>query len=89
MRAVIEAAHKRQKLAVVHIGTLADARAAIDAGADGLVHLFVDKDPDPEFGKFVAAHKAFVIPTLVVLKSVTGVGGGAHARRRRTHRSRI
>jgi len=76
MRAVIAAAHQRQKLAVVHIGTLADARAAIDAGADGLVHLFVDKDPDPELGKFIAAHKAFVIPTLVVLKSVTGVAGG-------------
>jgi imidazolonepropionase-like amidohydrolase len=77
MRAVIEAAHRRKKLAVVHIGTLADARAAIDAGADGLVHLFVDKAPDAELGRFVAAHKAFVIPTLVVLKSVTGVPGGA------------
>jgi len=77
MRAVIGAAHQRQKLAVVHIGTLAAAREAIDAGADGLVHLFVDKDPDPELGKFIASHKAFVIPTLVVLKSVTGVGGAA------------
>lgn len=77
LRAVIAAAHKRQKLAVVHIGTLADARAAIDAGADGLVHLFVDKEPDAELGKFIAAHKAFAIPTLVVLKSITGVGGGA------------
>lgn len=77
MRAVIAAAHKRDKLAVVHIGSLAGARDAIDAGADGLVHLFVDKDPDPELGRFVARHKAFVIPTLVVLKSVTGVGGGA------------
>ncbi len=77
MRAVIEAAHRREKLAVVHTGTLADARAAIDAGADGLVHLFVDRDPDPELGRFVAKHRAFVIPTLVVLKGITGVGGGA------------
>ncbi|HEX6178595.1 MAG TPA: CIA30 family protein [Thermoanaerobaculia bacterium] len=77
LRAVIDATHKRGKLAVVHVGTLADARAAIDAGADGLVHLFVDRDPDPEFGTFVAKHRAFAIPTLVVLKSITGVGGGA------------
>jgi len=77
MRAVIEAAHRRGKLAVVHIGDLAGARAAIDAGADGLVHLFVDREPDPEFGRFVAAHRAFVIPTLTVLMSITGVGGGA------------
>ena len=77
MRAVIDAAHKRQKLAVVHTATLATAREAIDAGADGLVHLFVDKDPDAELGKFVASKKAFVIPTMVVLKSITGVGGGS------------
>ncbi|MFL5541122.1 MAG: amidohydrolase family protein, partial [Longimicrobiaceae bacterium] len=77
MRAVIAAAHRRGKLAVVHIGDLAGARAAIDAGADGLVHLFVDRDPDPEFGRFVAAHRAFVVPTLTVLMSITGVGGGA------------
>ena len=77
LRAVVEAAHRRQKLAVVHIGTLADARTAIDAGADGLVHLFVDRDPDPELGRFLAKHHAFAVPTLVVLKSITGVGGAA------------
>ncbi|MDQ6829455.1 MAG: CIA30 family protein, partial [Gemmatimonadota bacterium] len=77
MRAVVVAAHKRGKLAVVHIGDLAGARDAIDAGADALVHLFVDRDPDPNFGRFVAAHHAFVVPTMTVLKSITGVGGGA------------
>jgi imidazolonepropionase-like amidohydrolase len=77
MRAVIAAAHRRGKLAVVHVGDLAGARAAIDAGADGLVHLFVDRDPDPEFGRFVARHQAFVIPTMTVLMSITGAGGGA------------
>lgn len=77
MRAVVAAAHKRHKLAVVHIGSLAGARDAIDAGADGVVHLFVDQDPDPELGTFLAQHKAFAIPTLVVLKSITGVAGGA------------
>jgi imidazolonepropionase-like amidohydrolase len=75
MRAVIAAAHQRKKLAVVHIGTLADARAAIDAGADGLVHAFVDQNPDADFGKFAKAHKVFVIPTMTVLRSVTGVSG--------------
>jgi len=77
MRAVIAAAHRRGKLAVVHVGDLAGARAAIDAGADGLAHLFVDRQPDPEFGRFVAAHHAFVVPTLTVLMSITGTGGGA------------
>ncbi|HEX9986021.1 MAG TPA: CIA30 family protein [Thermoanaerobaculia bacterium] len=76
MRALIEAAHKRKKLAVVHIGTLAGARAAIGAGADGLVHLFADRAPDAELGAFIAQHQAFVIPTLVVLKSLSSPAGG-------------
>lgn len=77
LRATVAAAHARGKMALVHIGDLAGAREAISAGADGLAHLFVDRDPDPEFGKFVAAHKAFVVPTLTVLESITGVGGAA------------
>lgn len=77
MRAVIAATHARGKLAVVHIGTLAAARQALDAGADGLVHLFVDRAPDAEFGAYVARKKAFIIPTLSVLQSVTGVPHGA------------
>jgi imidazolonepropionase-like amidohydrolase len=74
--ALVRAAHARGKLAVVHVGTLADARMAIGAGADGLMHLFVDRAPDAEFGRFVAAHHAFVVPTLTVLKSVVGDAHG-------------
>jgi imidazolonepropionase-like amidohydrolase len=74
--AVARAAHARGKLAVVHVGTLADAHVAIDAGADGLVHLFTDRAPDAGFGRYVAAHKAFVVPTLTVLRSVVGIPGG-------------
>jgi imidazolonepropionase-like amidohydrolase len=77
MAAVIAAAHRRGKLAVVHISTLEAARDAIGAGADGLAHLFIDRRPDPEFGRFVASHRAFVIPTLTVLESATGVASGA------------
>ena len=76
MAAVVAAAHKRGKLAVVHIHSLEEARDAIDAGADGLVHLFVDKI-DPEFGRFAASHKAFIVATLAVEESMTGVAGGA------------
>jgi len=77
LAALVAAAHQRGKLAVVHIGTLAGARDAIEAGADGLAHLFVDRAPDPEFGRFAAAHHVFVVPTLTVLESVTGVASGA------------
>ena len=77
MRAVVAAAHKRGKLAVVHIGSLQGARDAIEVGADGLVHTFEDAPPDPQFGRFVAAHHAFVIPTLTVNMSVSGTPGAA------------
>ncbi|MEJ7812840.1 MAG: CIA30 family protein [Gemmatimonadaceae bacterium] len=88
MRAVIAAVHRRGKLAVVHIGSLAGARAAIEAGADGLVHLFVDRAPDAGFARLASATaraagtgraagtSAFVIPTLTVLRSITGTPGG-------------
>jgi len=77
LKAVIAAAHKRDKLAVVHIGSLAQAREAIADGADGLAHLFVDRAPDPDFGRFVAEHHAFVVPTLTVLESVAVAPSGA------------
>ncbi len=77
LKAVIKAAHKRNKLAVVHIGSYQGARDAIEAGADGLAHLFTDRPPDADFGKFVAQHGAFVIPTLTVLQSVLGIKTGA------------
>jgi imidazolonepropionase-like amidohydrolase len=76
MAAVIAAAHQRGKLAVVHIGSLQDARAAIQAGADGLAHLFVDAAPDADFAALVAQHHAFVVPTLSVLASISGSPSG-------------
>jgi hypothetical protein len=77
LKAAITAAHARKKLAVVHIGSLQGAREAVEAGADGLEHLFIDRAPDAEFGRFVASQHAFVTPTLAVLESVCGRGGGA------------
>ncbi|HEV7676320.1 MAG TPA: CIA30 family protein, partial [Candidatus Angelobacter sp.] len=76
MAAVIAAAHKRGKLAVVHIGSLQGARDAIEAGADGLAHLFVDVAPDPGFAELVSKHHAFVVPTLSVLASISGAPSG-------------
>lgn len=73
LAAVIAAAHKRGKLAVVHIGSLQQAIDVIEAGADGLAHLFVGEHSDPDFGRLAAAHHVFVIPTLSVLNSICGI----------------
>ena len=76
LKAVIAAAHARKKLAIVHIGSLQYAREAVEAGADGLAHLFIDRSPDAGFGRLMASHHAFAIPTLTVLESVSGRRGG-------------
>jgi imidazolonepropionase-like amidohydrolase len=76
MKAIIDAAHEHHKLAIVHIGSQRQAREAIEAGADGLAHLFADSAPTPDFARFVAAHHAFVVPTLTVLEGVSGKSGG-------------
>lgn len=72
VKALVDAAHKRGKLAVVHIARQKDARAVIAAGADALVHLFDDTAPEPDFASFVAAHHAFIIPTLDVKGNPSG-----------------
>jgi imidazolonepropionase-like amidohydrolase len=77
VKAVIDAAHRRGKLAVVHISNADAARAALKAGADGLAHLFVgtamSKAELSELVALAVAHKAFVIPTFSILDSIAGL----------------
>ncbi len=75
--ATIAAAKKRDKLAVVHIGSRQGAEDAIAAGASGLVHIFADTPADAAFVQRVVASRAFVTPTLSVTESTTGVPSGA------------
>jgi imidazolonepropionase-like amidohydrolase len=75
--AVIKAAHARKKMAVVHIGTQAGARAVLEAGADAVVHLFADSPPAADFAALVARQHAFVVPTLAVLGGICQGGDNA------------
>jgi imidazolonepropionase-like amidohydrolase len=68
VRALAAAAEAHGAVSVVHIATEAHARAAIAAGGDGLAHLFIGDEVSADFGEFAAAHAAFVIPTLSVLR---------------------
>jgi imidazolonepropionase-like amidohydrolase len=77
MRAAIEAAHARHRLAVVHIGSVAGARAALEAGADGLAHLSPDGVLDDDVVALAKRRGAFVVPTLSLNESLTGVASGA------------
>jgi imidazolonepropionase-like amidohydrolase len=77
LAAVIDAAYARGKLAVIHIGSQAGARDAVEANADGLMHIFEDTSPAPAFAALVVKHGAFVVPTLSVNESVSGAAAGA------------
>ena len=72
LRAVIEAAHECGKLVVVHAATLQNCLDVIEAGGDGLAHLFFNDAFAPDLGRLAAQKKIFVIPTLSVLKSMSG-----------------
>ncbi|HET9211127.1 MAG TPA: amidohydrolase family protein [Thermoanaerobaculia bacterium] len=76
LTALVQAAHRRKKLAVVHVSTEDAAKETIEAGADGLVHIFTDRAPEPGFAELVKKQKAFVTPTLTVVESTTGTASG-------------
>jgi imidazolonepropionase-like amidohydrolase len=73
LTALIQAAHRRGKMAVVHAATLENCIDTLNAGADGLAHLYMNDAYDPDFGRLAARHKAFVIPTLSVLEIMAGI----------------
>ena len=76
LSALIQAAHGRDKMAVVHIGTRKAAAEAIEAGADGLAHVYSHGRPVEGLPGLVARHGAFVVPTLTVTESICGLESG-------------
>jgi imidazolonepropionase-like amidohydrolase len=66
LRAAIAAAHEAKVRVAVHATTFDAAAAAVEAGADILVHSVADRDVDDGFVKAVVSRKVLVSPTLVV-----------------------
>jgi len=75
--AVVRAAHRRGKMAVTHVATQEHARWAIEAGSDGLVHVYSEGRPDRDLARLAKRRGTFVVPTLTVLQSFARLGGGA------------
>jgi imidazolonepropionase-like amidohydrolase len=71
IEAIVVAAHRRNKMAVAHVGSQKEAVECIQAGVDGLAHVFADSPPDAAFARLVKDHHAFVIPTLTVFESLS------------------
>ena len=77
LKAVVDAAHARQRLALVHIGSVPGARDALESGADGLVHLSPDRAVDEELVALALRRGAFIVPTLSLNESLCGIASGA------------
>jgi imidazolonepropionase-like amidohydrolase len=85
LKALVSSAHARKKMAVAHVATWASADDAIAAGANGLVHIFMDRAMDgvaesaqaSATAKNMRQQNMFVVPTLSVAAGLGGVGAGA------------
>jgi len=77
--ALVASAHKRGKLALVHVATAQAAREALEAGADGLAHVWADVPGDAGLVALARTRGAFVIPTLTVIASGSGHAQEARA----------
>ena len=75
-KAIIDAAHDQDLLAVAHISSQSGANDMLKAGIDGLVHQFADSLAKKEFIDLAKASNIFIVPTLSVIASVTGQGDG-------------
>lgn len=72
IRAAVERAHHHGKLAIVHITTIDGAKQAIEAGVDGLAHMFFDRPHTPEIIDTIKKSGVFVIATMVVGSTAFG-----------------
>jgi imidazolonepropionase-like amidohydrolase len=79
LNTAVTEAHRNDKLAIAHVTTAEAAGRAINAGVDGLGHLFFDTSPSPALVADIASSGAFVVPTLVTLSTAFGNSASAMA----------
>lgn len=65
VKALIDAAHVRNKKAVVHISNVADAYQVLQNDADGLVHIWWDEKMTDAQLAAISDKKGFIIPTIL------------------------
>ncbi|MFL6514438.1 MAG: amidohydrolase family protein [Chthoniobacterales bacterium] len=68
VRATIEESHNNKLRVAVHATELETARAAVEEGADVLVHSVTDKEVDDGFVQLLKAKHTILCPTLVVFE---------------------
>lgn len=79
LHAGVSAARRHGMLTIAHALTLDATRMAIEAGIDGLAHLFMDRPHTDAIIDLVARSGAFVVPCVVLDASMMGITGAALA----------
>ncbi len=77
--AAVAEAHRHGMLTLAHALTLDATRMAVEAGIDGLAHLFMDQAHTDEIIDAVLDSGAFVVPCIVLDASMMGITGAAFA----------
>ncbi len=68
VRATVEESHAHKLRVAVHATELETARAAVEEGADVLVHSVTDRPVDERFVQLLKEHHTILTPTLVVFE---------------------
>jgi imidazolonepropionase-like amidohydrolase len=77
LTAGVAEAHRHGMLTIAHALTIEATEMAIEAGVDGLAHLFMDRPHTDEIIRLVAASGMFVVPCAVLNASMMGITGSA------------
>jgi imidazolonepropionase-like amidohydrolase len=75
LNAGVAEAKRHGMLTVAHALTLEAARMALDAGIDGLVHIFMDRPHTTEIVAMLKDSDTFVVPCVVLNASMMGITG--------------
>jgi imidazolonepropionase-like amidohydrolase len=75
VKTAVKETHKHGKLAIAHVLTYDATQEAIEAGMDGLAHVFIDKPINSSLVNAIATSGAFVTPCLVLNASIMGKTG--------------
>ncbi|KQQ93789.1 imidazolonepropionase [Leifsonia sp. Leaf325] len=79
LNAGVAEAHRLGMLTVAHALTIEATQMSIDAGIDGLAHLFMDRPHTPQIIEAIARSGAFVVACVVLDASMMGITGSALA----------
>ena len=72
INAIVEEAHKHNKLVIAHASESVPYEMALDSEADIITHVPVDKPLSPETCARMASAGRIAVPTLVMMEAVTG-----------------